>query len=67
MARPPLPADERRTYKLQISFTTAEQAAIQAAADRAQVTFSEFVRTAAVEKARHNKPFKPTGRKRPSA
>lgn len=60
MARPPLPADERRTYKLQISFTTAEQSTIQAAADRAQITFSEFVREAGIEQARHNKGLKPT-------
>jgi hypothetical protein len=65
MARPPLPADERRTYKLQISFTEPERQSIQIAANNASVTFSEFVRDAGVAQARHNNSFKPTARKKP--
>lgn len=68
MARPPKPADERQSYKLQIGFTELERASIQRAADASGVTYSEFVRESAVERAsRHNKALKPTGRKRPSA
>lgn len=60
MARPALPADERRTYKLQLAFTELERAAIQAAADCAQVTFTEFVRAAGLAQARHNKSVQQT-------
>ena len=52
MARPVLSPSERRSELLKIRVTQDEQAAIKAGADGAQVPVSEFVRDAALAKAR---------------
>jgi len=64
MARPKKNPSEVRSYKLQIAFNDEEAGVIESA--RGELSFTEFVRTAAVEKARHNQGLKPT-RKKPRA
>lgn len=52
MARPPLPDDQRRSELVKFRVSADEQSAITAGADAAEVPVSEFVRDAALEKAR---------------
>lgn len=51
MARPPKPADERRSDVLQLRFTPPERATLEAAAATAGVLLSEFIRGSALEDA----------------
>lgn len=52
MGRPPLPDDQRRSELLKLRVSKEEQADIKAGADAADVPVSEFVRDAALAKAR---------------
>ena len=49
--RPPLPAHIRLSRVVHVRLTEAEHAALEAAARRASVSVSEFVRRAALEHA----------------
>lgn len=52
MARPPLPDSERRSEVLQLRLTQAERSTLDAGADATGELVSEFIRTAALERAR---------------
>ncbi len=51
MVRPLKPADERRSYVLQVRWTEAERERLEDGAARAGVQLAEFIRSAALEKA----------------
>lgn len=52
MARPPLPDDQRRSQLVKFRVSPSEEASIKAGADAAETAVSEFVRDAALEKAK---------------
>ncbi|WP_425492552.1 plasmid mobilization protein [Lysobacter changpingensis] len=55
MARPPLPESERRTEVLQLRLTKGERKDLDEGAEASGEQVSEFIRTAALEKAKRVK------------
>lgn len=52
MGRPPLPDSQRRTEVLQLRLTKDERSTMDAGADAAGEIVSEFIRNAALDRAR---------------
>jgi uncharacterized protein (DUF1778 family) len=52
MARPPKPPDQVRSEVLQLRLTAGERATLEAGAERAKVTITEFIRSAALANAK---------------
>lgn len=51
MARPPIPADERRDYIYKLRLNKGERTRLDAGAAAAEQPLSEFIRGAALDKA----------------
>jgi uncharacterized protein (DUF1778 family) len=49
-----MPPEQRRTVRVPIMLTTAEHAIVSSAATHAGVTISDYLRTAALAKAKRN-------------
>ncbi|MFP7721405.1 plasmid mobilization protein [Lysobacter sp. A3-1-A15] len=56
MGRPPLPDSERRSEVLQLRLTTGERKALDDGAQAVDQSTSDFIRTAALDKARRVSP-----------
>lgn len=56
MVRPPKPADEVRSQVLQLRLTIGERAAMESGAERAGEQLTQFIRKAALDRAKKGDP-----------